>query len=46
MKKYIKKQIKIEALQWTGDNTWEIANFLATGSRDFKVDSEKEIVEI
>lgn len=46
MKKYIKKQIKIEAVQWTGDNTWEVAKFLATGSRDFKVDSAKETVEI
>ena len=46
MKKYIKKQIKIEAVQWTGDNTWEVAKFLDTGSRSFKIDTEKKKVYI
>lgn len=46
MKKYIKKQIKIEAVQWTGDNTWEVAKFLDTGSRSFKIDTEKKEVYI
>ena len=33
IKKYIKKPIPIEALQWTGDNKQEIINFIDDNTR-------------
>ena len=33
IKKYTKKPIPIEALQWTGDNFFEISEFCISGTR-------------
>ena len=47
MKKYIKKQIKIEAVQWTGDNLIEVAEFLSTNrNQNFVIDNGTKTIEL
>lgn len=47
MKKYIKKQIKIAAVQWTGDNLIEVAEFLSTNrNQNFVIDNGLKTIEL
>lgn len=44
--KYRKKPVEIEAIQWTGDNATEIAEFSKTGNRYIEVDEANKFVRI
>ena len=44
--KYRKKPVEIEAVQWTGDNATEIAEFSKTGNRYIEVDEANKFVKI
>ena len=44
--KYRKKPVEIEAVQWTGDNATEIAEFSKTSNRYVEVDEANKFVKI
>lgn len=41
--KYRKKPVVVEALQWTGDNLVEIADFIKDSERYFEFDSNRDL---
>ena len=44
--KYRKKPVVVEALQWTGDNLVEIADFIKDTERYFEIDSPNKEIKI
>lgn len=46
MKKFRKKPVVIEAIQWTGENVAEVAEFLGLSVRPFRIDTVNGTVEI
>ena len=48
MTKYMKRPVVIEAIQWLGNNVWEVAEFLESGARKFHadIDVDKKTIAI
>lgn len=46
VKKYIKKPVVIEAVQWTGLNMSEVANFVSNGLRYIEIEFDEYVCRI
>lgn len=46
MKRYRKKPVIIEAVQWNGDNATEIAHFTKGSNRYFELDEADQVIRI